>query len=293
MIHSNPSNIFQSNNLSYESEHTCCRAGSCHWHDSPLDPKYRPHMIKDATGRPVSADIMVISTDEILSINVDGRIKPFDTTGHRPILAGYDSLGRAHYLAVVRFKASEFVFTSVMDGGSTVQYADAAGIHVTYNFKVVMLRHDPCDLPSHSRRISIDALDQTGPLYWTKECSNTKPHPDRTGFTQQEPALDSGVDVKLYKDMEDSSNRDIEKARLGGSSSRALPMEFRSVIFDIPTGRVKDNGNTPTFLGFVDGEGTGESEQKIFIEGLREELSRVEARNRMLQSQIEKLQQRK
>lgn len=112
---------------------------------------------------------MTFSTDDVLCINVDGQEKPFDATGHRPILAGYDSLGRAHYVAVVRFKATEFVFTSVMGGGSSVRYTDGAGTHVTYNFKVIVLRHDPCDFHPFYTCIPSGAIDPTGHLVWRKD----------------------------------------------------------------------------------------------------------------------------
>ncbi len=76
---------------------------------------------------------------------------------------------KAHYVAIVR-DLSGTTFSCVADGESTVRYVDRLGTHVSYEFMVLVLRYDPCDLlhpPFPCAPDSDESVDPTGYLHWT------------------------------------------------------------------------------------------------------------------------------
>lgn len=121
----------------------------------------------------VAVDTMTFTTNDIMCIGVKGRRKPFDSTGHRPILVGYDSLGRPNYVAVVQFgkTSDQYSFTCVADDASTVTYIDSHRIRTSHNFKVLVLRRDPCDQPTPTSVANEGSipLDPTGRLFWKND----------------------------------------------------------------------------------------------------------------------------
>ncbi len=93
----------------------------------------------------IDVDTMSLSGDAVLWLSVNGDDAPFDATGHYPILAGYDSSGNPLFVAAVRI---EFLcyFAPVTEGASTLTYQDELGDeHVSHDFFVLALRHDPFD----------------------------------------------------------------------------------------------------------------------------------------------------
>ncbi len=116
----------------------------------------------------LDVDTMSLSGDAVLWLSVNGDDAPFDATGHYPILAGYDSSENPLYVAAVRL---EFLcyFAPVAEGASTLTYQDELGDeHVSHDFFVLALRHDPSDLAGTppNPRILGGAMDQSGPLFW-------------------------------------------------------------------------------------------------------------------------------
>lgn len=103
-----------------------------------------------------------------MCITVHGEEKAFNIIGHRPIFVGYDSEGNALYVAVVELE-DHWAFTCVTDGASTATYVNRLGTQITNDFKVMVLRYDPCDV--HLNELAFpcppeEIVDPTGYLFW-------------------------------------------------------------------------------------------------------------------------------
>lgn len=129
----------------------------------------------DDTLQALTIDVMVLETNAVLWISVDGSQSPFDSTGHYPILAGNNELGRALFICAVRVEQC-YHFTCLEDGASSVRYTDEIGdTHITEKFLVLALRYDPSDrTPPYPQRHS-RAMDPTGPLHWLRFWPETDP----------------------------------------------------------------------------------------------------------------------
>jgi len=126
-----------------------------------------------------SIDRMDIGKDMVVCIDVDGRKKPFDATGHYPIFVqiGRSSKGDPEPFYVARVKRhgrlgsydSELLYTQVTDGTSSATcilkpYSAYGKMFRTAKFQVLVLRHDPID---HPPTCSVEgAIDPTGPFFW-------------------------------------------------------------------------------------------------------------------------------
>ncbi len=83
-----------------------CQGGflesSSHTHNCvPL--KDLPRAVKNIT-RGLVVDDLAIDYETTMWISVDGRERPFDATGHYPILAGFNASGEACYVALAESK---------------------------------------------------------------------------------------------------------------------------------------------------------------------------------------------
>jgi len=105
----------------------------------------------------------------VLWLRVDGVEHPFDSTGHFPVLAGYDTSGREIFVAQAFFKSSDSdwpacAFSYVCDGACSVSAIRWDGKRrTTSRFDVMVLRHDPCVV---RMAIPAGAKFQTGPVFW-------------------------------------------------------------------------------------------------------------------------------
>ncbi len=84
----------------------------------------------------------------VLWLRVDGVEHPFDSTGHFPVLAGYDTSGREIFVARASFGDVRWMeFCYVCDGVRSVSIICRDGKRrTTSRFKVMVLKHDPCDV---------------------------------------------------------------------------------------------------------------------------------------------------
>jgi len=131
----------------------------------------------------LSVDVMMIEAQSVACVGVDGKRNPFDATGHYPLLAGYDTCGRARYLAMAVNMSlidssgiETYYFSCVAEGESTMTFFDEDGeMHVTQEFSILVLCHDPSDLHQPFPLGHERAMDQTGPLFWLKYLPTTDP----------------------------------------------------------------------------------------------------------------------
>jgi len=117
-----------------------------------------------------SVDTMLLHVNghAVTCLSVDGLEARFDSTGHFPILAGYDTYGQQLYVAAIR-RGLLWHFTRIKEGVSTATYADEIGkTQTTPKFFVLALRYDPCSFMSPYPRAHKGAMDPTGPLFWLK-----------------------------------------------------------------------------------------------------------------------------
>jgi len=104
----------------------------------------------------------------ILWLQVHGAEHPFDSTGHFPVLAGYDTSGREIFVARAFCSDISWAeFCYVCDGARSVSIIGEDGKRrTTSRFDVMVLRHDPCDV---GMEILAGAKFQTGPVFWMRE----------------------------------------------------------------------------------------------------------------------------
>ncbi|KLO06943.1 hypothetical protein SCHPADRAFT_1002030 [Schizopora paradoxa] len=131
------------------------------------------------SGRDVRAEIMLNYTNTaMLSLEINKKTGPFRTTGHYPILAGYDDRGDELYVAFsvltqslrVSARMSCGQYATIKDGAASAAFTELCGSsHTIQRFRVPVLRHNPCDITSaHPISVHNQRLDPTGPLAWLK-----------------------------------------------------------------------------------------------------------------------------
>ncbi len=123
-----------------------------------------------------SVDTMLLDAHSLVCLHVNAQESCFDSTGHYPILAGYDpSTGEQCFVAAIR-RDLLWHFTTVKDGTSTAVYSDEVGeTYTAYNFFVLALRHNPSDLPAPYPRARKGAMDPTGPVFWLRSWPEKDP----------------------------------------------------------------------------------------------------------------------
>lgn len=147
----------------------------------------------------ISIDAMHIADRTTLNVTVDGSMKPFDATGHYPVLAGHTQTSMGNNDSVPLYVAqavlergregdilrSNYYATLVKDGASGVTFVDRAGkTNETNIFGVLVLRYDPSDRESIALALDDERtkkMDPTGPLLWrevTLENPEDKAHFD-------------------------------------------------------------------------------------------------------------------
>ncbi len=122
-----------------------------------------------------SVDTMLLDGHTIICLRVVDRRHldfwentKFDSTGHYPILAGYDPNGEPLYVAAVRLDLL-WHFTTVKEGACTAIYNDDADeLNFATEFFVLALRHDPSDFSPPYPRVRKGAMDPTGPVSWLR-----------------------------------------------------------------------------------------------------------------------------
>ncbi|KLO09824.1 hypothetical protein SCHPADRAFT_892829 [Schizopora paradoxa] len=116
-------------------------------------------------------DTMLLDRHVLSCLRVDGQSSVFNCRGHYPILAGFDFETKEPLFVSVVFKEnySPWYFTTVKNGASSVKYTDELGEdYISQHFFVLVLRHDPIDLPPQDIRHRAGAKDPTGPVYWVE-----------------------------------------------------------------------------------------------------------------------------
>lgn len=121
----------------------------------------------------VSVDTMLLDGHTLVCLRFYGRHMSFHSTGHYPIVAGYQNVSGLRliplYVAAVRSGNDIWYFTCVVEGESSVPYIDEVGdAQTTHDFFVLALRHNPSDLAPPYPRARYGAMDPTGPVFWLK-----------------------------------------------------------------------------------------------------------------------------
>ncbi len=112
--------------------------------------------------------------ESVVFIRVNGLEKPFDATGHYPILAGYDTSGNPLYrrkLSMLvrpqrpqRLGREHKYYACVPNGASSAKFVGFNGGEFTsHKFYVLALRYNPCDRDPHFPPACTSAIDPTGP----------------------------------------------------------------------------------------------------------------------------------
>ncbi|KLO09292.1 hypothetical protein SCHPADRAFT_943742 [Schizopora paradoxa] len=121
----------------------------------------------------VLVDTMLLDGHTLVCLRVSGKTRGFHSTGHYPILAGFEDifggLRRVPlYVAAVRVK-DIWYFTCVEEGALSATYTDEIGNTITtHDFFVLALRHNPSDLTPPYPRTRRGAMDPTGPVFWLR-----------------------------------------------------------------------------------------------------------------------------
>ncbi len=140
----------------------------------------------------------------------NGAGRPFNATGHYPILVGYDNSENAVYLAWIPATGD---FACITDDASTVTYVDHFGgdTHTTTEFCVLALRYDPCDVIPHPSRAINGALDPTGPLFWLQLWPEKDPDYDELENRSKNSILQF-EDWRLVEFLDKWSKRPLDKS---------------------------------------------------------------------------------
>lgn len=105
----------------------------------------------------------------ILWLKYDSE-QSFVAAGHLAILVHTNQKGTKEFLARVPSRRwDDYLYTTVSEGASSVTFRDEGGELVRSDaFEVMVLRYDPEDILPFCEPVPEDALDVTGPFYWTK-----------------------------------------------------------------------------------------------------------------------------
>lgn len=141
----------------------------------------------------ISIDTMVLSGSMVVWLRVDGLQSSFDSTGHYPMLAGYEVNERPQYVAAVKID-DIYHFTLIEVGAFACRYTDDDGNErETHNFLVLALRHDPSDATPPYPLPHTGAMDPTGPLHWLKFWPEKDPSYSPDSEIAKEGGRPSGV----------------------------------------------------------------------------------------------------
>lgn len=166
---------------------------------------------------------MSVLLDDVLFIQVNGREKAFDVTGHYPVLAENNAPGEEKYIAWVcetcptLTRPACYIFIAIGNGTKAVTYTDHDGKEKSSHiFNVMVLRRDPSDALPPYPSIPKDAIDPTGPLYWIPvEFDNNDETIDGADVYDDAAYARDGLDDEAYDG--EVHNRDVydEEARRG------------------------------------------------------------------------------
>ncbi|KLO09822.1 hypothetical protein SCHPADRAFT_1000011 [Schizopora paradoxa] len=158
----------------------------------------------------IAIDTMPLDGKVLTCLRVDNESPVFNCTGHYPILAGIDfETEEPLYVAVVyREFHSPWYFTTIKDGAPSVSYTDEVGEeHITKEFFVLALRHDPVDLPPpQDVHYRTGAKDPTGPVYWVESWPRKDSH-----YTNDERLRDDRI---LEEFLEGLRQQNAEECKL-------------------------------------------------------------------------------
>lgn len=140
---------------------------------------------------------------ETLWLRVLGEEHPFDSKGHFPVLAGYDTSGRELYIAR-SWDGESAYYTYVSDGDMCISFIRDDGKWTTASrFFVLVLKHDPCDVGVPE--IPEGAKFQTGPVYWVQADD------DDESETDIEVSSNSAAEQRVVEvDLDDSCSNSVE-----------------------------------------------------------------------------------
>ncbi|KLO04716.1 hypothetical protein SCHPADRAFT_896812 [Schizopora paradoxa] len=174
----------------------------------------------------LTVDTMVLDGHTLVCIGVDGREAAFNSTGHYPILGGYDAHGTPLYVVAIHLEYLWY-FTNVKEGAKVAKYIDELGkTHVTTKFFILGLRYDPCDTPPPYPRARKGAMDPTGPVSWMR----LWPEKDPEYF--EDDCLVS-EDRRLTSFLDDISARNVSENELvSGFPIISRVTEARKISFE-------------------------------------------------------------
>ncbi|KLO06427.1 hypothetical protein SCHPADRAFT_986431 [Schizopora paradoxa] len=153
-----------------------------------MTPEENIDMPRRHLDRKTCVDVFVFNENEVIGILV-GENDTFHSTGHFPVLVGYNELGQALYFAEVHRNQSNYR-TCVTEGASTAVFEDESGTTCSSNtFVVAVLRSDPSDYRAHTGSCIEGAMDPTGPLHW------------RRLWPTEDPSLQDIMGGRDYLDM--------------------------------------------------------------------------------------------
>ncbi|KLO08733.1 hypothetical protein SCHPADRAFT_1000735 [Schizopora paradoxa] len=154
----------------------------------------------------VSVDTMFLNASILTYLQIHGGKMPFDCKGHYPILAGYEEgSDEPLYVAFIRQKPDlPWYFTTVKNGASSATYTNELGEeHVATEFFVLVLRHDPTDLPSSILPHSTGVKDPTGPVHWVEFWPKTEHYRFHNATLKDDRLLLAFIEeIRLRRDEE-------------------------------------------------------------------------------------------
>ncbi|KLO08608.1 hypothetical protein SCHPADRAFT_893761 [Schizopora paradoxa] len=119
---------------------------------------------------------MEVGHGNVMAIPHTNTKVPFSSTGHFPIVAFQRDPDPPTYIAIVTGEDGDDAVATIKDGDYDAIYYDKHGVgHSTYDFKVLVLRHDPVDFARTSTvhefyevlsKPRAGSLDNTGPVCW-------------------------------------------------------------------------------------------------------------------------------
>ncbi|KLO08601.1 hypothetical protein SCHPADRAFT_893754 [Schizopora paradoxa] len=121
-------------------------------------------------------DVLELSKSKFLPLKHTKPKTPLSLTGHFPIMAFQRESEEPSYLAIIYNRRTSFpkYIATVKEGNSAAIYHDEDGkLQATHIFEVLVLRHEPVDLHTHSRASQwiefqpcAGSLDPTGTVFW-------------------------------------------------------------------------------------------------------------------------------
>lgn len=182
-------------------------------------------MLKMSMCQDIAVDVLVIDRNMALCHRLTGG-RPYDETGHYPILAGFDPSGKPLYVAQ-HVHPQHFFVTCIANGDSVAQTKKAKGkLTGITEFSVLCLRFDPSDIQEHYPTSSApnDAMDPTGPLHWLQFWPNKDPEFPNLN------ELEIGTELRQFSELLNIFSQSTNRA----DSKQMCTKRFYEAINEVP-----------------------------------------------------------